>query len=184
MDERPLLTARDDDERIVLAASRIPRYVAVFFFAAFAIGIALLFPDLQAAPILFAAVTLWQAYGLLEIHDLTFDLRTRHLTYRRGRIFSPPLYDGPYTDPPADPDIDPPSQTCGLRVSVQTHDGDPGLVTSKLRSRRLMLHLILPDGESLDFPYDFPMGPLVAEEKARELSSRLGLIPPAQTAQQ
>ena len=162
---------RNDADGVVLREPQTGRVVAAVFFAALGGLATILFPDLVAAPLLFAGVALWQAAGLFRIHELCIDAGEHRLTYRHGRRSVAPVYDGTFVALGPDAADD----DARLEIVVRAHAGDPGLAASKLRSRRLVLDLHLPGAEPVSFPCGFPMGPNAAADQARGLAERLGL---------
>lgn len=165
-----LRIVRHDARILILAASQTARIVATAFFLLLGIAISTALPELNAAPWLFLGAAVWQASGLLHRHRLDVDLGTKKLIYRDDWAWRPSVYQGPFNDP------DNP-RAAQLTPEIRVHRGDPGLVGSKLRSRRIHLCLHLAHRQPLHFPFGFPMGPAAAGEQARNLARDLGADP-------
>ena len=180
----------DQDSMLVLGASSFSSWLAAGIFAALSLGIGWMTPDLQAAPLLFAGLSLWQAAQSLKTHELRLDGERRHMTYVEGWRFRPPIFSGPYISEKSSSsgtsenglshDLEP----ARLELRIESHQGDPGLVTSHLRGHKLVLSCRLPHGDPEDsdpliFRVGYPMGPKAAEERIQDLSKRLGLPPTA-----
>ncbi len=178
----PLRT--DQGGTLVLGASSLSSWLAAGIFAALSLGIGLLMPELQAAPLLFAGLGLWQAAQSLKRHELRIDGDRHHMTYIEGWRFRPPTYSGPYvggSEPGQSTEGESRAhESAQLELRIEAHLGDPGLVASRLRSHKLILTCALPASdrgrsERLTFRIGYPMGLRAAEDRSQDLRQRLGL---------
>lgn len=166
-----LQTTRNDPDALILRQPQLGTAVAVLFFAGLAGLVFFLFPELTVAPLLFTGVALWQAKGLLDVHELAIHVAGRRLTYRNGSRFTAPVFDGTYSSHASLDEAD----SAGLRVVLRAHGGDPGLASTKLRSRRVFVDVTLPSGLRLSAPVGFPMGPGVGVDIGQELGERFAV---------
>ena len=172
----------DHKSSLVLAASNLPSGLAAGVFALLSLGAFWLTP-LRIAPWLFASLSLWQAALALKTHELKLDGETRRLTYRQGLRLGPPTFSESYSKGHGG---SLPEDQARLGLSIEGHQGDPGLVSSPLRSHKLILSVELPSPKPaaaaapaaaapLRFRIGYPMGSKAAEERAQDLCRRFGL---------
>ncbi|MEM6796127.1 MAG: hypothetical protein AAF725_19290 [Acidobacteriota bacterium] len=153
-----LLIERDDPETLLL---RQPALAAPLIGAAVGLALAavsrIFFEGHHVAAALFFALALWSLSGALKSHQLRLDFAAHRWSYRRGWRFGPPVEGGAFEELES--------------LAIEAHSARDGLISSRLRGHALWL--LTPAGRRIRL--GTPMGPLVAEERAEELSRRLGI---------
>lgn len=162
---RPILHSETESE-LVLQAPRIGSTITGVLALIVLLVVWASFPDHRIAQAVFAGLAVVSFVGVLRVHRLEIDLDQRTWTYRDDWIWAAPRAEGTFDDFRA--------------VAIEPNEMVDGLAKSKLRSRLVVLEFErFPAGEHDDhdgrFPLGFPMGPNVAEEKAKAYGEKLGL---------